>query len=82
MHLIEREWVGVFIVDEGAVFAVFQQIADVYDQAHGSDRWFWINKMLIPDLMAIADLKEQSDSIFLNLIQNFSSYILSDPDTN
>ena len=32
--------------------------------------------------MAIVDLKEQSDSIFLNLIQNFSSYILSDPDTN
>ena len=32
--------------------------------------------------MAIADLKEQSDSIFVNLIQNFSSYILSDPDTN
>ena len=35
--------------------------------------------------MAIVDLKEQLDSIFLNLIQliqNFSSYILSDPDTN
>ena len=32
--------------------------------------------------MAIVDLKEQSDSIFLNLIQNFSSYILSDLDTN
>ena len=31
--------------------------------------------------MAIVDLKEQSDLIFLNLIQNFSSYILSDPDT-
>ena len=34
--------------------------------------------------MAIVDLKEQSDSIFLNLIQliqNFSSYILYDPDT-
>ena len=32
--------------------------------------------------MAITDMKEQSDLIFLNLIQNFSSYILSDPDTN
>ena len=32
--------------------------------------------------MAIVNLKEQSDLIFLNLIQNFSSYILSDPDTN
>ena len=31
--------------------------------------------------MAIVDLEEQSDSIFLNLIQNFSSYILYDPDT-
>ena len=31
--------------------------------------------------MAIVNLKEQSDLIFLNLIQNFSSYILSDPDT-
>ena len=32
--------------------------------------------------MAIVDPKERSDSIFLNLIQNFSSYILSDLDTN
>ena len=32
--------------------------------------------------MAIVNLKEQSDLIFLNLIQNFSSYILSDLDTN
>ena len=31
--------------------------------------------------MTIVDLKEQSDLIFLNLIQNFSSYILSDQDT-
>ena len=58
------------------------QIADVYDQAHGSDQWFWINKMLIPDLMAIVDLKERTirfDFLQLTkLIQNFSTYILSD----
>ena len=36
MHLMEREWVGVFVVDgERAVFAVFHQIADTYDQARG-----------------------------------------------
>ena len=36
MHLIEREWVRVFVVDgERAVFAVFHQIADTYDQARG-----------------------------------------------
>ena len=35
--VIEREWVGVFVVDvdgESAAFAVSHQIADVYDQAH------------------------------------------------
>ena len=34
MHLMEREWVGVFVVDvddESAVFAVFHQLADTYD---------------------------------------------------
>ena len=39
MHLMEREWVGVFVcivIDESAVFAVFHQIADTYDQARGS----------------------------------------------
>ena len=40
MHLMEREWVGVFVclfvIDESAVFAVFRQIADTYDQARGS----------------------------------------------
>ena len=39
MHLMEREWVGVFVclfvIDESAVFAVFHQIADTYDQARG-----------------------------------------------
>ena len=39
MHLMEREWVRVFVVDmdddEGAAFAVFHQIADTYDQARG-----------------------------------------------
>ena len=36
MHLMEREWVRVFVVDgERAVFAVFHQIADTYDQARG-----------------------------------------------
>ena len=39
MHLMEREWVRVFVVDvdddEGAAFAVFHQIADTYDQALG-----------------------------------------------
>ena len=37
MHLIEREWVEVFVVDvdgESAAFAVSHQIADVYDQVH------------------------------------------------
>ena len=36
IHLIEREWVEVFVVDvdESVVFAVSHQIADVYDQAH------------------------------------------------
>ena len=36
MHLIEREWVEVFVVDvdESVVFAVSHQIADVYHQAH------------------------------------------------
>ena len=35
MHLIEREWVEVFVVDvdESVVFAVSHQIADVYDQS-------------------------------------------------
>ena len=32
MHLIEREWVEVY-VDESVVFAVSHQIADVYDQS-------------------------------------------------
>ena len=34
MHLIERDWVEVFVVDvdESVVFAVSHQIADVYDQ--------------------------------------------------
>ena len=39
MHLIEREWVGVFVMDvddESAVFAVSHQLADTYDQARGS----------------------------------------------
>ena len=43
MDLMKREWVGVFVVDvdgESAAFAVSHQIADVYDQAHGSDRCF------------------------------------------
>ena len=37
-HLMEREWVRVFVVDvdESAAFAVFHQIADTYDQARGS----------------------------------------------
>ena len=36
MHLIEREWVEVFVVDvdESVAFAVFHQLADVYDQVH------------------------------------------------
>ena len=38
MHLIEREWVEVFVVDvgESVVFAVSHQIADVYDQVRRS----------------------------------------------
>ena len=39
LYLMEREWVGVFVcivIDESAVFAVFHQIADTYDQARGS----------------------------------------------
>ena len=37
MHLMEREWVGVFVdVDESVVFAVSHQIADVYDQVRRS----------------------------------------------
>ena len=36
MHLMEREWVRVFVVDgERAAFAVFHQIADTYDQTRG-----------------------------------------------
>ena len=39
MHLMEREWVRVFVVDvdddEGAAFAVFHQLADTYDQTRG-----------------------------------------------
>ena len=37
MHLMEREWVRVFVVDvdESAAFAVFHQLADTYDQARG-----------------------------------------------
>ena len=37
IHLIEREWVEVFVVDmdESAAFAVFHQIADTYNQARG-----------------------------------------------
>ena len=39
VYSIEREWVGVSVVDvddESAVFAVFHQIADAYDQARRS----------------------------------------------
>ena len=38
IHLIEREWVEVFVVDvdESVVFAVSHQIADVYDQVRRS----------------------------------------------
>ena len=36
MHLMEREWVRVFVVDgERAVFAVSHQIAGAYSQARG-----------------------------------------------
>ena len=35
MHLMEREWVGVFVVDKSAVFAVSHQIAGAYGQARG-----------------------------------------------
>ena len=48
-------------LDKNASFAVSHQIADVYDQAHR------LVLMLIPDLIAIADLIEQLDSIFVNL---------------
>ena len=35
MHLMEREWVGVFVVDvDGESAAVSHEIADVYDQVH------------------------------------------------
>ena len=33
---MEREWVGVFVVDKSVVFAVSHQIADVYDQVRRS----------------------------------------------
>ena len=33
-YLLEREWVGVFVVDKSVVFAVSHEIADVYDQVH------------------------------------------------
>ena len=38
IHLIEREWVEVFVVDvdESVVFAVSHQIVDVYDQVRRS----------------------------------------------
>ena len=48
-------------LDKNASFAVSHQIADVYDQAHR------LVLILIPDLIAIADLIEQLDSIFVNL---------------
>ena len=34
LYLMEREWVGVFVMDKSVVFAVSHQIADVYDQVH------------------------------------------------
>ena len=38
MHLMEREWVEMFVVDvdESVVFAVSHRIADVYDQVRRS----------------------------------------------
>ena len=44
------------------------------------------NKMLIPDLVAFVDMKERTIRFdfrqLTKLIQNFSTYLLSDPDTN